>query len=499
MRRIDKAALLPIAVDKDANEPLHRQLYTQLREMILTHRLSAGERLPSTRSLAKDLELSRNTVASAFDQLLAEGYLEGRVGAGSYVSTDLPDDHPDSYDSPQHDPNVIRRGLSKRGDRLAALWRNRGKRTPAFAPGLPAVDEFPFDVWSRLMAKAWRNPPIELLAHSEPAGYRPLREAIAKYLRTARAVRCRADQVIIVSGAQQAIGLAAHVLLDDGDPALIEEPGYPGIRGALMAAGAQLIPVPVDGEGLEIDKGEIMAPEAKLVCVAPSHQYPLGVTMTLSRRLKLLEWASRKDGWVIEDDYDSEFRYSGRPLASLQGLDSDNRVVYVGSFSKVMFPSLRLGYLVVPEDLTDSFRMARAALDDHPSTIAQPALARFIEEGYFTAHLRRMRKLYDARRTALCSIIETHMADLVTIESAEAGMHLLARFTETLRKKTTDTEVVERAREAGISVTPLSAFHYSGNTHAANNAQGLLLGYAAVKEDDMEKAILKLKDAILDF
>lgn len=499
MRRTDKAALLPIAVDKSSSEPLHRQLYDQLRELILSHRLSAGERLPSTRGLAKDLELSRNTVASAFDQLLAEGYLEGRVGAGSFVSAELPDEiQPDYQNRGKGVSPENRRGLSRRGGRLAALWRNRGQRTPAFAPGLPAVDEFPFDVWSRLMAKAWRNPPLELLAHSEPAGYRPLREAIAGYLRTARAVRCTADQVIIVSGAQQGIGLAAHVLMDEGDPALIEEPGYPGIRGALLAAGAQLIPVPVDQEGLEIDKGEIMAPEAKLVCVAPSHQYPLGVTMSLSRRLKLLDWASKQDGWVIEDDYDSEFRYSGRPLAALQGLDRDNRVVYVGSFSKVMFPSLRLGYIVVPEDLTDSFRMARAALDDHPSTIAQPALARFIEDGYFAAHLRRMRKLYDERRKSLCALLEKHLDDLVSIESAEAGMHLLVRFKDKLRALTHDIEAAERARAAGISVTPLSAFHYMGGERAPSNGQGLLLGYAAVKSEDMEKAVLKLKKSILE-
>ncbi|WP_420548956.1 PLP-dependent aminotransferase family protein [Curvivirga sp.] len=496
MRRTDKAALLPIAVDKKSSEPMHRQLYDQIRELILTHRLSAGERLPSTRSLAKDMALSRNTVATAFDQLLAEGYLEGRVGAGSFVSDLLPDEiRPSSTEHQSEETGTSRRGLSNRGERLAALWRGRSKRTPAFAPGLPAIDEFPFDVWSRLMARAWRNPPIELLAHAEPAGYRPLREAIANYLRTARAVRCEADQVIIVSGAQQGIGLAANVLLDDGDSALIEEPGYPGIRGALLAAGAQLIPVPVDEEGLEIDKAEDLAPDAKLVCVAPSHQYPLGVTMSLARRLRLLEWASQKDGWVIEDDYDSEFRYSGRPLAALQGLDRDNRVVYIGSFSKVMFPSLRLGYIVVPEDLTDSFRMARAALDDHPSTIAQPALAKFIEDGYFTAHLRRMRKLYDSRRCTLSELLEKHLGEYVTIESAEAGMHLLIRFNEKLIKMTSDMDATDRAQEKGISVTPLSAFHYLEDIN--DHYHGLLLGYAAVKEKDMEKAVLILKDAIL--
>ncbi|MDX1737829.1 MAG: PLP-dependent aminotransferase family protein, partial [Alphaproteobacteria bacterium] len=461
MRRTDKTALLPIAVDKNSTTPLHRQLYDQLRELILSRRLAAGERLPSTRSLAKDLEVSRNTVSGAFDQLLAEGYLEGRVGAGSFVSTELPDDiRPDNSETARPSQPRKRRGISRRGERLAALWRSRGERSPAFAPGLPAVDEFPFDIWSRLMARAWRHPPMDQLAHANPAGYRPLREAIAAYLRTARAVRCDAEQVIIVSGAQQGIGLAANVLLDDGEGALIEEPGYPGIRGALLAAGANLCPIPVDQEGLDIDQAERLAPDARLVCVAPSHQYPLGVTMSLNRRLRLLEWAAQKDGWIIEDDYDSEFRYSGRPLAALQGLDKDNRVVYVGSFSKVMFPSLRLGYIVVPEDLTDMFRMARAALDDHPSTIAQPALARFIEEGYFTAHLRRMRKLYDGRRQKLSNLLETHLKGLVSIESAEAGMHLLARFSDYMLTKDSDRNIADRAQEKGVSVTPLSVFHY---------------------------------------
>lgn len=490
MRRTDKTALLPLALDRSEKKPIHRQIYDQLREMILTGRLTAGERLPSSRTLAKDLEVSRNTVASAFDQLLAEGYLEGRVGAGSFVSTELPEEVL-AAGSPQPVAQAgqpRRRGLSRRGERLAGLRKLRGgKRSAAFSPGLPDVEGFPFDVWSRLMTRAWRNPPLDLLANSEPAGYRPLREAIAGYLRTARAVRCDADQVIIVSGAQQAIGLAAHVLLDDGDPVLVEDPGYPGVRGALLAAGADLIPVPVDDEGYNVDAAERMAPDARLACVAPSHQFPLGVTMSLARRLKLLEWASRCDGWVIEDDYDSEYRYAGRPLAALQGLDRDGRVVYVGSFSKVMFPSLRLGYLVVPADLTGPFRQARAALDDHPSTIAQPALATFIQDGYFAAHLRKMRKLYATRREALIQSLRDRFDGALTICESESGMHIVARFSGRLRQRMTDIEAVERARDQGISVSALSALYAGGGRQ-----DGLLLGFAAVPEGQMAEAVDRL-------
>lgn len=495
MRRTDKAALLPVALERSDDKPMHRQLYDQLREMILTGRLVGGERLPSTRTLAKDLAVSRNTVAAAFDQLLAEGYLEGKVGAGSFVSSELPEEalaaKGDVLDKEGVNPR--RRGLSRRGARLASLRQLRGRRSPAFAAGMPDVTDFPFDVWSRLMSKAWRRPPLDLLANAEPAGYLPLREAIANYLRTARAVRCEADQVIIVSGAQQAIGLAAHVLLDDGDPVLVEEPGYPGVRGALLAAGAELIPVPVDEEGFDVDAGERMAPEARLACVAPSHQFPLGVTMSLARRLKLLEWASRGDGWVLEDDYDSEYRYGGRPLAALQGLDRDGRVVYVGSFSKVMFPSLRLGYLVVPPDLTDPFRAARAALDDHPSTIAQPALATFIEEGFFAAHLRRTRKLYAQRQEKLVKVLQARMGHLLDVAPSEAGMHILARFRPELAMRLTDVEAVERARDKGLSISSLSGYYA-----ASSGQQGLLLGYAAVPEAQMAEAVDRLARALED-
>ena len=493
-RRVSDGTVLPLALDRHAAEPMHRQLYDQMRALILDGRLKAGSRLPSSRTLSRELAISRNTVTGAFDQLFAEGYLVGKVGAGSFVSDELPEDAL-SLRKVDQNPGARkprRQGLSQRGARLAALRGGRSNRgTPAFAIGLPDLDSFPFDVWSRLMTKAWRRPPRALLAQAEPAGYLPLRQAIVDYLTTARGVRCEAEQVIIVAGVQQAIGLACHVLLDEGDVALMEEPGYPGVRGALLGAGIRPATAPVDAEGMDIDAGEAKVPGARLVCVAPSHQYPLGVTMTLARRLKLLDWAQRTDGWVLEDDYDSEYRYSGRPLSALQGLDRDGRVVYAGSFSKVMFPSLRIGYLVVPADLAEPFRLARAALDDHPSTIAQPALAAFIEEGHFAAHLRRMRRLYAERRAALDQLLKDRLGDNITIAPSEAGMHLLARFSPDIAPGISDREIQSRAAELGVAVSALSAYYADETTD-----RGLLLGFSAVPIESMPEAVNRLMRAL---
>ena len=278
-----------------------------------------------------------------------------------------------------------------------------------------------------------------------------MREAVAAYLRAVRAARCEADQVLIVSGAQQAIGLAARVLLEAGDVALVEEPGYPGLRSALLGAGVRPRPVPVDGEGMDIAAGEAAAPEARMACVVPSHQYPLGVTMSLGRRLALLDWAARNDAWVLEDDYDSEYRYGGRPLAALQGLDQRDRVLYVGTFSRVLFPALRLAYLVVPPDLVGPFRAARAALDNHPPALAQPVLAAFMAEGRFAAHVRRMRRLYAARQRALLAAAEKHLDGLLTLGADESGMHLVAHLTPALAVRMTDEETAARAAAANLT------------------------------------------------
>lgn len=491
MSKLTPPVLLTLGLDRGGPVPLYRQLYEQMRDLILCGRMGPGARLPSSRALAQDLGISRNTVSGAFDQLFAEGYIDSQVGSGSFVSMQLSQMTP-SAKPPNGRVRQRKRGMSKRGSALSAMHATSKVRHAAFSPSLPDTENFPFKEWTRLMSRTWRHPDATMLRAGDPAGYLPLRRAIANYLATARAVDCAAEEIIIVSGAQQAISLAAHVLLDEGDPALIEDPGYPGISGALLGAGARLQPVPLDDQGFDVRAAEKLAPDAYLASVAPSRQYPMGLTMSLPRRLELLDWAARVDGWIIEDDYNSEYRYTGKPLASLQGLDRDGRVVYLGSFSKVLFPSLRLGYLVVPPDLVENFRKARRALDDHPSILAQPALASFIENGMFAAHLRRMRKLYESRQQALLRASERYLSGLLQIEAADAGMHLIAYPSDDLARRMDDIEATRRAAAMGISVYPLSSFY----ANPKQGLQGLLLGYAAVPEDQMEAAVRTLAAAL---
>ena len=368
------------AVDRSSAVPLHRQVYHDVREAILARRFTSGMRLPSSRELAAELGVSRNTIVSAFEQLLAEGYVEARTGAGTHVAFALPAELLGGTPPPLEPPsNGIPRAaaLSRRGTLLARtpMSCSPGEDKPrAFQVGMPAVDAFPFRTWRQLMSRRWRQLPRSLLCYGDPAGYAPLREAVADYLRASRAVRCRTEQVIIVAGSQQALELCATVLLDPGDAAWIENPGYPGARGALLGGGARLVPVPVDEEGIDVAAGTAACPDARLAYVTPSHQYPLGVVMSLSRRLALLKWAEQAGAWVVEDDYDSEFRYRARPLAALQGLDRHGRVIYVGTFSKVLFPSLRLGYLVVPPDLVEPFVAASVHAAHHAPTFSQCVL-----------------------------------------------------------------------------------------------------------------------------
>jgi GntR family transcriptional regulator / MocR family aminotransferase len=478
-----------LAVDPSASRPLHRQIYFAIREAILEGRLKPGARLPATRSLARDLCVSRNTVMAAFEQLRAEGYIDGRVGAGSFIPTHLPDEAP-----PRRRPKGLTdqgparapRRISARGAMLVGL-RHHGSRPRPFSPGLPELEQFPFRDWARLLARRWRRPQRAFLVGGEPGGYRPLCEAIADYLAMARAVFCRADQVIVTSGAQQALDLAARVLIDPGDPVWMEEPGYPPTGAVLRAAGARVIPVPVDDEGLSVIAGRALEPAPRLVCVSPSHQYPLGVTMSLKRRLELLECVRAIDGMVIEDDYDSEYRYAGRPLAALQGLDGDGRVIYLGTMSKVMFPGLRIGYMVVPEHLVDAFLAVRAMVDAHPSSIAQAALADFITEGFLGAHIRRMRQLYGERQAALIEAFRTRFGERLALAPAAAGMHLVAR----LAPGSDDRALARRAAEAGVE-TPALSHYYQG----LPAARGLLLGYAGVDRRATERAALRLAEVL---
>jgi GntR family transcriptional regulator / MocR family aminotransferase len=466
-----------ISLDASSVDPLHRQLYDKLRSGILAGQLSAGARLPSTRTLAAELGVSRTTVVTAFENLLAEGYLEGRVGSGTYVACSLPEEVLGVMARPDGPhPPLSGRGLSRRGTLLATTRTTAVEDTGtprAFRPGVPALDEFPHGVWRRISGSVWRRPSGALLGYGDPAGYWPLRREISAHLATARAVRCDPEQVIVVSGSQQALDLASRVLLDPGDAVWVEDPGYMGARGALSGSGARLVPVPVDEEGLVVAAGIQREPGARLACVTPSHQYPLGVTMSLARRLELLGWAGRSGAWVIEDDYDSEYRYTGRPLEALQGLDAEGRVVYVGTFSKVLFPALRLGYLVVPPDLTDAFTAARELVDRHPPSVEQAVLAEFIASGQFGRHLRRMRSLYAARQEALIEEISQHLSGLLAASPTESGMHLVGW----LPAGADDKRASRRAGQQGVEVPPISLYRTHENVRG-----GLMLGYAAVDE-----------------
>lgn len=484
------APSLSIDVNRTGREPLHRQLYLALAKLILNGRLEPGMQLPSTRVLAKELGVARNTVLTAYQQLHAEGYLDGRVGSGSFVPITLPEAirKESIHTAKAAAPAILR--TSRRGEALASLARSRAKQHVAFVPGLPALDKFPYALWSNLLAKTWRRPSSTLTLLGDGAGWLPLREAIAQYLGLARGLSCSADQIVLVSGLQHAIGLITQALTNAGDQALIEDPGYAGIRNSLTVAGLKLRYRPVDDEGLIIAS----APPARLVCVAPARHYPLGITMSLSRRLAVLDWARRHDAVVVEDDYDSEFRYAGHPLATLQSLDREGRVIFVGSFSKTLFPGLRIGYLVVPESLIDIFRRLALVISDHPPATAQPALAAFIAEGHFARHLRRMRRLYEERQKFFIAATDRYLSHMLTPLPQDAGMHVIAEISPHLLRKQSDQDISQRALNAGLLVPALST-HYI----KVPPRQALLMGYAALSESQMESAVGRLAQVLNSF
>ena len=474
----------------DLSTPLYQQIYAHLRHSILEGQLQRGSKLPSTRALAEELGVSRNTILNAYNQLTAEGYLESVEGKGTFVSQSLPETS-FSPIQPVHPPTLHRRA-HRLSEHVAALLAAptlpsmppRERLARAFQTGIPALDAFPYDLWAKLVSRqAHRLHPGSLI-YQDPLGYRPLREAIASYVNVARHVHCSPDQVIIVSGSQGALYLAACVLLNAGDRAWVEDPGYPGARSALLAAGARLVPVPVDEQGLRVDAGIERAPDARLAYVTPSHQFPLGMTLSLQRRLMLLDWAKRADAYILEDDYDGEYRYEGRPLASLQGLDDSDSVIYIGTFSKVLFPALRLGYLIVPAEMVDAFGMMRHSTDYHPPLLEQAVLTDFIDEGHFTRHIRRMRTLYAERRAALLEAAGHLPLDL---EAPQTGMHLIGW----LPLGRDDQLAAQRAAEFQVQVLPVSR-----TTMEPLPRGGLLMGYAAVNPAEIKAGVQRLDQAL---
>jgi GntR family transcriptional regulator/MocR family aminotransferase len=452
-----------------------------MRESILGGRLAPGAGLPSSRALAEELGVSRNTVTLAFDQLVAEGYIEGSPRSGTRVAA-VPERTPGA--KPTRGPGPSARGKSIADARLPAISRGESPSVP-FRVGVPALDQFPSRLWSRLASRRWRRQP--LLDYGEPGGFSPLREAIADYVRLARGVRCQTEQVIVTNGSQQGVDLAARMLLDPGDAVWMEDPGYIGARTALQASGARLVPLPVDRDGLVVEEGERVAPRARLVYASPSHQFPIGVTMSASRRLALLRWAAQAGAWVLEDDYDSEFRYDARPLASLQGMDEDGRVIYVGTFSKTLFPAVRLGYLIVPPDLVNVFRAARAVSDRQSPTMDQAVLADFVAGGHFARHVRRMRRLYAARQEVLVDEVRRQLGGRIQVTPVSTGMHLLGW----LDPGVDDATVSARAASLGVEAAPLSRYAL-----VRPERGGLLLGWAGYGPEAIRDGVRRLGKAL---
>ncbi len=471
-----------------ADRPLYRQIYEAIRMAILSGEFGPGKRLAATRALARELGVSRITVLNAYEQLFAEGYLDGKGGAGTFVAAELPDNllKTETIKRSNQKKTDAPLRLSPFGEKLALkdIGSIRARTVAKFQPfqnGLTAVDKFPFEIWWRIAARVHRNPSREVLGYGDPQGYLPLREAIAAHLRSARGVNCTPEQVIITSGAQQALDLAARIFLSEKDSVLIEDPCYQEARSAFAAIGAKIIPVPVDAEGLNLAAAK---QKAKLIYVTPSHQYPLGVTMSLPRRLALLEWARTRNAWIIEDDYNSEFRYAGRPLASLQGLDQGGRVIYIGTFSKTIFPSMRIGCAVVPPDLVGIFTGARALNDTHSSLIDQAILTKFIGDGHFVRHVRRMRTLYEERQQTLIAECEKNLAGLLDVKKADAGMHVVGWLPEGV----SDTAISRKAAEQNLKLAPISAYCAKELPRG-----GLILGYTAFEKNQIKEGVKKLK------
>tara|TARA_R110000868_G_scaffold162903_3_gene394562 strand:+ start:19376 stop:20890 length:1515 start_codon:yes stop_codon:yes gene_type:complete len=488
----------PASGDGTNGDTAYRRLYLGIRQAILDGRLHPGEKLPASRDLAKSLGVSRNTVVTSFDLLASEGYLETRIGAGSFVASSLPDREMTATTShkrcDQDHKSAPPPRLSQSAIRMLAYDRRfpRFRVARPFNPATPDLDAFPFDLWARLLRRSWRAPTLDLTIPVDPLGLPKLRDEVAKWLRQSRGVNCDADQVMIVSGAQQALDLIARALVDPGDIIATEDPGYEGIRGVLAASGAKLLPIPVDDEGLQVDQLSPRDP-ARIVVTTPSRNYPLGTTLSLARRLALLQWADTNDAWIVEDDYDSDYRYDGPPLSSLQGLDRNNRVIYVGTFSRVMFPGIRLGYLVLPAALISVFRGMRGFADGVPAPTAQAALAEFFAEGHFGGHVRKMRLSYGERRAHLRNLIETHAPDMLKILPSDGGLHLCTR----LMNGQDDVMLQERMITAQLDCRALSSYyHDKSERNRPDLPQGLVLGFAGWKKNMISQSFDELIDVI---
>ncbi|WP_437890530.1 PLP-dependent aminotransferase family protein [Phytobacter sp. V91] len=479
--------LLQLRLDAQSDGKLHKKLYNTIRHSILEGSLPPQSRLPPSRDLATELHLSRNTVLRVYEQLLAEGYIVSRTGSGTFVAQTVPDSLLSAPLSPvENAAGELSSHLSNRGQALLQRSSASPRQWGAFLPGVPDVNAFPHALFRKIQSRVSRKPQASQLSYSDAGGSQALQLALVDYLRVARSVKCSAGQILITEGIHQAIDLVSRMLCNPGDKAWIEEPAYWGIRNVLTMNGVNLEPVDVDLAGINPPDTGDGAP--KLIFVTPSHQYPLGCVMSLERRQRLLALARQTGSWIVEDDYDSEFRFSGQPIPALQGLVDDAPVIYTGTFSKTLYPGLRLGYLVLPRPLMQALKTAHAELYRGGRLVDQEALALFISEGHYTAHIRRMRLLYARRRARLAGLIVAALGKEALSEfNDNAGLHLVLSLPEHCN----DAVLASQANQRGILVRALSRY-YSG----AHPLKGLLLGFAAMEEETMESAFKVLLECI---
>ncbi len=492
-KQISEIPLVSLKIDHDSEIPLYKQLYDKFRQSILDSKFSPGQKLPGTRSLAAELDISRNTVVMAFEQLLLEGYIKGKIGSGTFVN-----EIPDNILNIQEKVNRKKSGKKISTNLIAQLgspellYRNTSiEEIIPFQNGVPDLNEFPIKTWLKINNQTTQKISSVELGYGDAAGYKPLREEIASYLRIFRAVNCSAEQIVIVNGSQQGLDLVMRVLLNLGDAVWLEDPGYFGARASMLFAGATIFPSPLDGEGLNIEYSSNKYPVPKLIYTTPSHQFPLGLTMSAARRIQVLQYASKNNCWIIEDDYDSEFRYSGNPLPSLQGMDKNNCVLYLGTFSKVLFPGLRLGYLVLPDpEMVKIFVSAKSMMDRQSPAFEQIITSRFLKEGHFTKHIRRMRTSYKERQEFLISELEKELGDVIKVKTSDAGMHLIVWLPEDFN----DVEIAKKAKENDLLVYPVSEYVLK-----FRQKPGLLLGYTAFDKAKLKTGVQKLKKILKQY
>lgn len=489
MRRKQQAQFPLLLLDEGY---IKENVYHTIRSAILDGRIASGVKLPSSRALAEMMSISRNSVIAGFERLIDEGYLYSKKGSGTYVSANIPDELVRTASPSQHteQPEYNALNLNPKIATLTNLWNQSRPNTQSyqmFNIGIGCVDQFPHELWGRLLGRVWRRSQQAIPYFNHPDGFMPLKKLLVDYVYSTRGVQCEEKQIIIVNGTQQAINLAAKVLLKQGDKVWLDDPGYDSARAILTATGAEIAPIPSDHEGMDIAYGAKHHGDAKLVYTAPSHQFPLGTTLSLSRRLALLDWAQQNNAWIFEDDYNSEFRFLSKPIQALQGLDNHQRVIYAGTFSKMMYPGFRLGFLIVPTILSDAFTMMKYYSDSHCGYLEQAALAQFIQEGHYARHVRKVRKICHDRQNTFFNAINLYLPHLFDVQMTDSGIHTVCW----LKAGYDINLVLEQCRLLGFGAQPLSRYCIN-----STNRNAILFGYAAHTENDIVYHVKRLSEQI---